>query len=1150
MPDTPILALPDLSRTQWGQLYGSADALAVAELARARESLTLVVTATMGEALHLEDALRFFSGDSLPIYSFPDWETLPYDLFSPHQEIISQRLKTLYRLPTLKKGILVLPVSTLMQRLCPPTYLDKHALIIRSGQELPIADFRTKLTNAGYRNVSEVQEHGEFAIRGSLLDLFPMASDRPYRIDYFDDEIETIFHFDPTDQIARQEDKIESVELLPAREFPMDDDAIKKFRQGFRTEFESSRSSPLYRDVSNGVVPSGIEYYMPLFLDEMATIFDYLSKDTMVVQCGNCAAAMNDFIEQAVERYEQRRYDIERPVLKPDQLFINAEKTTDNIKARPRVNITTAELPESRTNYNFSTKSPGKYPITVRLEQPLGLLKAFLDDFDGKVLFASESAGRREALMELLIGNNIAVASVEGFAEFVNGDRQYAICAAPLDDGLLIPHSNIAVICESQLTGNKLNRSRRKRQPTQDSDAVIANLADLTIGAPVVHIDHGVGRYQGLVTLDIGGTSTEYLSLIYAREDKLYVPVSSLHLISRYTGASEESAPLHRLGGEQWLKVKRRAAQKAHDVAAELLEIHARRAAKQGYAYTEETNNYPVFSETFPFEETPDQARAIEEVVKDMRSGQPMDRVVCGDVGFGKTEVAMRAAFVAVDGGKQVAILVPTTLLAHQHHKNFLDRFADWPVRIECLSRFISNKEQEEIIQALQSGKVDIVIGTHKLLQKSIKFKKLGLVIIDEEHRFGVRHKEHMKSLRAEVDMLTLTATPIPRTLNMGLAGLRDLSIIATPPPNRHAIKTFVGEWSDTQIREACQRELGRGGQVYFLHNEVKSIERIARQLEEIVPQASVQVAHGQMRERELENVMLDFYHQRFNVLLCTTIVESGIDVPTANTIIINRADKLGLAQLHQLRGRVGRSHHRAYAYLIAPPEKSMTKDAEKRLTALESHEDLGVGFTLATHDLEIRGAGELLGDEQSGQIQEIGFTLYTQLLERAVSALKSGKIPDNESPLAQSTEVELGVPAILPGDYVADVHTRLILYKRIANAADAETLHELKVELINRFGLLPDPTKHLFAATDLKLQCQQLGVTRLEAGASGGRLVFDDNPNIDPEILIGLIQKSQQEFGFDGKNTLRFKSDLDEAEDRIEYIVALLRKLSPEKTA
>jgi len=1149
MPDPLVLDLPKKSSAHWGKLYGCANALAIAEQAQATNQLTLVVTPTSAEAFNLEDALRFFAHD-LTILSFPDWETLPYDLFSPHQDIVSQRLKTLYQLPSTEAGVLVLPVSTLMQRLCPASYIDQQALIISAGDEMPMDEFRLKLVNAGYRNVSEVTEHGEFAVRGSLFDLFPMASDKPFRIDYIDDDIESIFKFDPSDQIADVGNPIDRVELLPAREFPMNEADITRFRQGFRQRFESSRESPVYRDVSNSVVPSGCEYYMPLFFDEMVTIFDYLNDKTAVIQSGDCAAAMHDFTEQLHERYEQRRYDIERPVLKPDELYIEASEVNDRIKQLTRTNISAAELPESKSNHNFNTKAPGKFPLTVRLENPIGMLQTFLDGFAGRVLFAAESAGRREAFMEMLISNHVPVSSVETWQEFLTSDRQYCICAAPLDNGMVLPDvadNGIAIVCQSQVSGTSAEQARRRRRraATRDSDAVIANLADLSIGAPVVHIDHGVGRYIGLVTLDVGAANTEYLALQYAKEDKLYVPVSSLHLISRYTGASEESAPLHRLGGEQWQKVKRKAAQKAHDVAAELLEIHARRAAKTGFAYKEETNNYAVFAETFPYEETPDQDRAIDEVVADMRSSQPMDRVVCGDVGFGKTEVAMRATFVAVDGGKQVAILVPTTLLAHQHHQNFLDRFADWPVQIECLSRFRTNKEQESVLAKLKTGAVDIVIGTHKLLQKTVGYKNLGLVIIDEEHRFGVRHKEHMKKLRAEVDILTLTATPIPRTLNMGLSGLRDLSIIASPPPNRHPIKTFVGEWSDTQIKEAIQRELARGGQAYFLHNEVSSIERIERQLSEVIPQASIRVAHGQMGERQLEEVMFDFYHQRFNVLLCTTIVESGIDVPTANTIIINRADKLGLAQLHQLRGRVGRSHHRAYAYLLAPPKKSMTKDAEKRLTAIESLEELGVGFTLATHDLEIRGAGELLGDEQSGQIQEIGFTLYTQLLERAVDALKAGRIPDIEAPLAQSTEVELGIPAILPGDYVADVHTRLILYKRIASAKDNEALDELKVEFINRFGLLPEPAQSLFRATEFKLQCQHLGVKKLEAGQSGGRLVFDEKPKIDPMQLIELIQQSPEEYRFDGQHTFKFYYELEDPAKRIEYIADLLARFT-----
>ena len=1141
-----VLDLPKKSSVHWGKLYGCANALAIAEQVKSSQHLTLVATPTSADAFYLEDALRFFASD-LTILSFPDWETLPYDLFSPHQDIVSQRLKTLYQLPNTQSGVLVLPVSTLMQRLCPASYINQQALVISAGDELSMDDFRIKLVSAGYRNVSEVSEHGEFAIRGSLFDLFPMASDKPFRIDYIDDEIDSIYQFNPSDQIADLQNPIDKVEMLPAREFPMDEAAITRFRQGFRQRFDSSRDSPVYRDISNGVVPSGCEYYMPLFLEEMVTIFDYLSENTTVIQAGDCASAMHSFTEQLHERYEQRRYDIERPVLEPAELYIEASEVNDHIKQLSRINIVASELPDSKSNHNFNSKAPGKYPLTVRLENPIGLLQNFLDEFDGRVLFVAESAGRREAFMEMLISNHVAVSSVDNWNAFLTSDRQYNICAAPLETGMLLPDAagkGLAIICQSQVSGTGVEQSRRRRRrASRDRDAVIANLADLSIGAPVVHIDHGVGRYIGLVTLDVGAANTEYLALQYAKEDKLYVPVSSLHLISRYTGASVESAPLHRLGGEQWQKVKRKAAQKAHDVAAELLEIHARRAAKTGFAYKEETNNYAVFAETFPYEETPDQESAIEDVVADMRSAQPMDRVVCGDVGFGKTEVAMRATFVAVEGGKQVTILVPTTLLAHQHHQNFLDRFADWPVQIECLSRFKSKKEQDSVLEKLKTGTVDIVIGTHKLLQKGVNYKNLGLVIIDEEHRFGVRHKEHMKKLRAEVDILTLTATPIPRTLNMGLSGLRDLSIIASPPPNRHPIKTFVGEWSDIQIKEAIQRELARGGQTYFLHNEVSSIERIERQLSEILPEATIRAAHGQMNEGQLEEVMFDFYHQRFNVLLCTTIVESGIDVPTANTIIINRADKLGLAQLHQLRGRVGRSHHRAYAYLFAPPKKVMTKDAEKRLTALESLDDLGVGFTLATHDLEIRGAGELLGDEQSGQIQEIGFTLYTQLLERAVEALKSGRIPDIEAPLAQSTEVELGIPAILPGDYIADVHTRLILYKRIASAKDNDALDELKVEFINRFGLLPEPAQTLFRATEFKLQCQQLGIKKLEAGENSGRILFDEKPQIDPMLLIQLIQQSPQEYRFDGQQTFKFFYNLEEPLLRTEFIAELLAR-------
>jgi len=779
----------------------------------------------------------------------------------------------------------------------------------------------------------------------------------------------------------------------------------------------------------------------------------------------------------------------------------------------------------------------------------MGALQDFIDSFKGRVLFVAESTGRREALLDQLVGNRLTPETVENWSDFLASNRDLCLTTAALDRGVLIPDASVAIITESQLGASRVKR-RERRRPTRDSDAIIANLTDLSFGAPVVHLDHGVGRYQGLTSLDVGGIENEFVTIHYSGEDKLYVPVSSLHLISRYTGASEETAPLHKLGSDTWQKAKRRAAEKAYDVAAELLEIHARRAARKGFAFPASSDNYATFAQAFPFEETPDQFSAIESVVADLRSAQPTDRVVCGDVGFGKTEVAMRAAFVAVDAGKQVAVLVPTTLLARQHHQNFLDRFADWPIQIESLSRFVKAKDQKAILEKLSNGSIDIIIGTHKLIQKDVRYKNLGLVIIDEEHRFGVRHKEHMKALRAEIDIVTLTATPIPRTLNMGLAGMRDLSIIATPPQHRHAIKTFVGEWSDVQIREACERELTRGGQVYFLHNEVATIERITRTLEEIVPGAKVQYAHGQMRESELEAVMVDFYHQRFNILVSTTIIESGIDIPSANTIIINRADKLGLAQLHQLRGRVGRSHHRAYAYLITPPKGVMSSDAEKRLTAIESLEDLGVGFTLATHDLEIRGAGELLGEGQSGQIQEIGFTLYTELLERAVKALKSGQLPDYDTPLAQGTEVDLGVPALLPQDYVPDVHHRLILYKRIAAAKSEAELKELKIELIDRFGLLPEQTANLFSVMQIKQRCSVLGIERLEMNAHGGRLQFNKNPNIDSMQLIELIQRNASEYRFDGKQMLRISKEFDDIAQTESFLDTLLNKLSVKKEA
>lgn len=1144
--DEPALLLPAdaASRPEWGKLYGASESLAIAEQARQSDSLLVVVAPSTTELLHLEVELRFFAGNSLPVHVLGDWETLTYDRVSPHQDIISQRIRTLYSLGDVRHGILLLTAAALMQRLPPRTFLDQHALIIRNGDTLALDEFRSRLVDAGYRLVTQVEEHGEFAVRGSILDLFPMSSANPYRVEFFDDDIETIRTFDVDTQ--RGLDKADEIELLPAHEFPLNEDGIALFRKQYRNTFAAeSKNTPIYREVSEGRAPSGIEYYMPLFFEETSQLFDYLPETAGFVLLDGTANAFTHFEANTLDRYEQRRHDVERPILPPADIYLSAEEVSRQLESRATIHTRHAEIERSDKGFlNLPTEAPGLYPLDPRGERPMGVLQDFLGKFPGRVLFVAESTGRREALLDQLVGNRLKPETVENWQAFLESDRTLCLTTAALDRGLQLPDARIAMITESQMGSGRIKR-RERRRPTRDSEAIISNLTDLNIGAPVVHIDHGVGRYQGLTSLSVGDVANEYLTIHYAGDDKLYVPVSSLHLISRYAGASEESAPLHKLGTDTWQKVRRKAAEKAYDVAAELLEIHARRAARTGYAFPAESNNYQLFSDAFPFEETPDQLSAIDAVVTDLRSPQPTDRVVCGDVGFGKTEVAMRAAFVAVDGGKQVVVLVPTTLLAKQHHQNFMDRFADWPVQIEALSRFETPKEQKEILKRLESGGIDIIIGTHKLLSKDIKYHNLGLVIIDEEHRFGVRHKEHMKALRAEVDIVTLTATPIPRTLNMGLAGMRDLSIIATPPQHRHAIKTFVGEWSDVQIREACERELSRGGQVYFLHNEVQTIERIVEDLERIVPGARVNFAHGQMRETDLEQVMSDFYHQRFNILVATTIIESGIDIPSANTIIINRADKLGLAQLHQLRGRVGRSHHRAYAYLLTPPKGSMTGDAEKRLQAIESLEDLGVGFTLATHDLEIRGAGELLGEGQSGQIQEIGFTLYSELLTRAVKALKSGKLPDYDKPLAHGTEVDLGVPALLPEDYVPDVHQRLIIYKRVANAPDGDALRELKIELIDRFGLLPIQTERLFDVMRLRQRCEQMGIERLELNPAGGRIVFATEPNIDPMALIQMIQRDSAIYRFDGKQVLRVIQTFEESEQAQAFIDKTLDTLA-----
>ncbi|NOX27080.1 MAG: transcription-repair coupling factor [Gammaproteobacteria bacterium] len=1125
-----------------GQLYGSATGLLISTIAQQHSTAIIVATPDARSAYRLLDEIRFYNSD-IPSHLFPDWETLPYDVFSPHQDIVSERLTTLCQLPQQQKGIVIVPISTLLHRLPPCSYIDANSLVLDIGQQFDVEKMRMRFEKSGYRCVSQVMEHGEFAVRGSLVDLFPMGSEHPFRIDLFDDEIESIRGFDPENQ--RSDKTFEQLRLLPAREFPLDENGITRFRQRYRNEFEGNASETLiYREVSQGNSPTGIEYYLPLFYEETATLFDYLPNDSVYIQLDGCEAAAANFWLEANERYEQARHDIQRPILAPDKLFLSQNILLEQYQNLARVNLKSVKTTQDNA-LNYQTQTPPELYFNHRDDHPESALKNFIQSFHGRLLFVAESAGRREAMLELLHRYDIFPAASDGWSSFKNSESQLSITVAPLENGALLRQPEaIAVIAEPQLFGEQVLQKRRRKERSRDTDAVIKSLSELQVGAPVVHEDHGVGRYRGLETITTSGITTEFLVLEYANSDKLYVPVSTLNLISRYSGTSADNAPLHRLGTEQWQKAKKKAAQRACDVAAELLDVYARRAARKGHAFPQPDDAYANFSSAFPFEETPDQESAIEAVISDMVSSQPMDRLVCGDVGFGKTEVAMRAAFVATNANHQVAVLVPTTLLAQQHYQNFLDRFADCPLRIEVLSRF-GAKHHSSITQGLADGTVDIVIGTHKLLQESIKFKRLGLVIIDEEHRFGVRQKERFKALRSEVDVLTLTATPIPRTLNMSLAGMRDLSIIATPPKQRVAIKTFVSEWNDQLLKEAMWREIKRGGQIYFVHNKVEDIERVARRIKELLPEAEVEFAHGQMRERELEKVMLDFYHQRFHVLVCTTIIETGIDVPTANTIIIDRADRFGLAQLYQLRGRVGRSHHRAYAYLLVPSKSVISADAKKRLEAIESLEELGAGFTLATHDLEIRGAGELLGSEQSGQIQEIGFSMYSQLLERAVNDLKSGKTPDFDKPLKHGCEVDLRTPALIPEDYLYDVHTRLVIYKRIANAASVEALDELQVEMIDRFGLLPDTTKTLFRISEIKIQAEALGIRKIEAGPTSGRVLFDAEPDIDPMAIIKLMQDSNGNYRMDGPETLRFKDAMEELDDRFSCVEALMIRLA-----
>jgi transcription-repair coupling factor (superfamily II helicase) len=1182
-PLHPPLPRPGQQRALWQSPDSpSALALATAGAARDHHGLLVAITRDTHAAQALEAELRVFASE-LPVLHFPDWETLPYDLFSPHPDIVSQRVAALYRLPTTQHGVLVVPIATLMQRLPPARFIAGNALLVEPGQRLDLDAEKRRLEAAGYRNVPQVNDPGDFAVRGALLDVFPMGSSEPYRIELFDDEIDSIRTFDPETQRSQQ--KVASVRMLPAREFPLDEAATRRVREVLRERFDiDPRRCPLYEDLKQGGAPAGIEYYLPLFFEQTASLFDYFGDDALLLLGHGAIEAAEAFWTQTSERYEQRRHDRERPILPPTELFLPVDALREQLNRRRRIDLL------DRAHARFADASPlglqpaPNLPLIVKGEPSGHALRQFIDSYPGRVLIAADSAGRREALIEQLAAHGLKPVTVDSWQQFVDPDTRhpreggdpatsanalqrattldsrlrgndgkggnaaprYAITVAVLEAGFAVTAPALCVLTERELFPERAAQPRRRRRAARDPDTIVRDLAEIAIGAPIVHEDHGVGRYQGLTTLEAGGQTNEFLCIEYAKGDKLYVPVTQLHLVNRYAGASAELAPLHSLGGEQWEKARRRAAEKVRDVAAELLEIQARRQARAGLALDLDREMYEQFAAQFPFEETPDQLASIEAVIGDLAASTPMDRVVCGDVGFGKTEVAVRAAFVAAAAGKQVAVLVPTTLLAEQHYRSFRDRFADWPIRVEVLSRFKTAKEIKAELAKLAEGQIDVIVGTHRLLQGDVKFKDLGLVIVDEEQRFGVRQKESLKALRAEVHLLTLTATPIPRTLNMAMAGLRELSIIATPPAHRLAVKTFVSQWDGGMLREAFQRELARGGQVYFLHNEVESIERMARELGELVPEARIRIAHGQMPERELEQVMLDFHRQRFNVLVCTTIIESGIDIPSANTIVINRADRFGLAQLHQLRGRVGRSHHRAYAYLVVPDKKALTGDAEKRLDAIAALEELGAGFALATHDLEIRGAGELLGEGQSGQIAEVGFSLYTELLERAVRSIKQGKLPDLDDASRHGAEVELHVPALIPDDYLPDVHTRLMLYKRIASAKSEDALRELQVEMIDRFGLLPDQVKNLFASAELKLEATRRGIRRLELGERGGRVLFEPKPPIDPLNIIRMIQSQPRIFVMDGQDKLRLRLDLPDMASRLRTARDLLKALGP----
>jgi transcription-repair coupling factor (superfamily II helicase) len=1135
------------------QPVGSADALLLANLGlreKAAGKLTAIVTSDATTAQRLLDELKFFAPD-LRCALFPDWETLPYDTFSPHQDLISERLATLWRISQRDKDtgadVVIVPATTALYRLAPPSFLAGYTFEFKVKQKLDEARLKAQLTLAGYSHVTQVVSPGEYAVRGGLIDLFPMGSLVPFRVDLFDDEIDSIRTFDPDSQ--RSLYPVPEVRLLPGREFPMDDDARSRFRKRWRELLEGDPTkSRIYKDIGNGVATAGIEYYLPLFFEETATVFDYLGTDATVVLHGDLEPAFQRFWQDTKDRYRLVRDAPDRPALPPEALFLDAEQfyARANHYAQLAVRSTVRDVAD-----NAQFQKLEEMAVVRGAEDPLVKLKTHVRNTPHRVLMLAESDGRRESLLDFLRASGVSPPAFDSLEDFQTSTEKLGIATAAVDVGFSWLEGDIDFITETELfaAGTTVRRRNKKQEQVSDVEALIKDLSELNVGDPVVHSAHGIGRYKGLINMDLGQGPSEFLHLQYADDATLYVPVSQLHQISRYTGVSADEAPLHRLGSGQWEKAKRKAAEQVRDSAAELLNIYARRAAREGHAFRYSPGDYETFANDFGFEETADQRAAIHAVIQDMISPRPMDRLVCGDVGFGKTEVALRAAFIAVTGGKQVALLAPTTLLAEQHYQTLVDRFAKWPVKIAEMSRFRSGKEITAAIKGLADGSVDIVVGTHKLLSQDVKFERLGLLIIDEEHRFGVRHKEAMKAMRAEVDVLTLTATPIPRTLGMALEGLRDLSVIATAPQRRLAIKTFVRSESNGVIREAVLRELKRGGQVYFLHNEVETIQNRREKLEALLPEARIAVAHGQMPERELEKVMKDFIAQRYNLLLCSTIIETGIDVPTANTIVMARADKFGLAQLHQLRGRVGRSHHQAYAYLMVPDIEGLTKQASQRLEAIQQMEELGSGFYLAMHDLEIRGTGEVLGENQSGNMMEIGFQLYNEMLGEAVAALKAGREPDLLSPLNVTTEINLHAPALLPSDYCGDVHLRLSFYKKLATAKNTDQIDALLEEIVDRFGKMPAQAQTLIDVHRLRVIAKPYGVVKVDAAPGVINITFKKDPPIDSMAIMHLIQKNRH-IKLAGNDKLRIERELPDAKDRAQMVRDVLRSLGQPKPA